>query len=68
VRLSICSQYDEAIAAFKKNIELNPEWYGDYEYLFHAYVAKQMYVEAVSAYIHDFGEARASRGDNRYAG
>lgn len=44
-------KYDEAIAVFKKNIELNSDWYGDYEYLFHAYVAKRMYAEAVSAYI-----------------
>jgi len=44
-------RFDESITLFKKNIELNPDWYGDYEYLFYAYAAKAMYPEAVDSYL-----------------
>lgn len=44
-------RYDEAITIFEKNIELNPDWYGDYEYLFYTFAAKGMFAEAVDAYV-----------------
>ena len=44
-------QYDEAIEIFKRNVDLDPTWEGDYEWLFHAYSAKGMYREAVGAYL-----------------
>ncbi|MEP7211629.1 MAG: winged helix-turn-helix domain-containing protein [Acidobacteriota bacterium] len=51
-RISLFSgNYDEAISIFKKNIDLDPTWGGDYDLLFHAYEGKEMYKEAVTAYL-----------------
>lgn len=52
---------------FRKNIELNPDWYGDYEYLFYTYAAKGMFAEAVDAYVNFMTLAKLAPAPNLQA-
>ncbi|MCI0416028.1 protein kinase [bacterium] len=43
-------RYDDAIAQFKRNIDFEPNWPQNHRYLYEAFVAKGLYVEAVEEF------------------